>query len=155
MNDKINHFLSETYKHTKRVRHFLDTFIIDIIKRGQKHDESKFEDPELSMFSEHTFIYKNIEFGTDDYKKLMDEVKVAINHHHSKNRHHPEYWPNGVDDMTLVDLIEMIADWRAAVEKNKNGNINKSLEINCAKYNISPQLKKIFENTIKEHLTEK
>ncbi len=52
--------------------------------------------------------------------------------------------------MTLVDLIEMLADWRAATKRNKNGNIRKSIDINAEKYGISPQLKKIFENTVRE-----
>lgn len=155
MNDKINFFLYETHKHIKRVRYFLDIFITDIIKRGQEHDNSKIEEPELSLFAEHHHKFKDVVYGTDEYKKLMENIKVAVNYHHSKNRHHPEYWSNGIEDMTLVDLIEMISDWRAAIEKNKDGDIQRSLEINSKKYNMSPQLKKILENTIKEYFINK
>ena len=56
--------------------------------------------------------------------------------------------------MTLVDLIEMLADWKAATERNKDGNIRKSIEINSGKYNMSPQLRTIFENTVREYFKE-
>lgn len=55
-----------------------------------------------------------------------------------------------MDDMTLVDLCEMLADWRAATQRNKNGNIRKSIEHNATRFNMSPQLTKIFENTVRE-----
>lgn len=155
MIDKINKFLSDTHKHTKKVRYFLDVFIIDLIKRGQIHDNSKFEEPELSLFAEHHGEFKDLVYGSNEYKKLIEKIKTAVNYHHSKNKHHPEYWENGIDDMTLVDLIEMICDWRAAIEKNKDGDIFRSLEINSVKHNISPQLKKILENTIKEYFKDK
>lgn len=44
----------------------------------------------------------------------------------------------------------MLCDWKAATKRNKNGNIRKSIEINAQKYNISPQLEQILENTVKE-----
>ena len=49
------------------------------------------------------------------------KFKPAIDHHYANNRHHPEHWPNGINDMTLMDLIEMLADWKAATARNKNG----------------------------------
>ncbi len=56
--------------------------------------------------------------------------------------------------MTLLDMLEMLADWRAAGERNANGNIRKSIDFNARKYNMSPQLVRIFENTVKEHFRE-
>ena len=80
----------------------------------------------------------------------MERVKPAIEHHYANNRHHPEHWPNGIDDMTLLDLVEMLVDWKAATVRNKNGNIRKSVEHNSKRFNMSPQLTKIFENTVRE-----
>lgn len=152
MFDKINYCLAETHKHVKRVNYFLNLFVIDILKRGQTHDNSKFEEPELSVYAEHTPKLKDVVYGSEEYKSLLKLTKPAIEHHYKENRHHPEYWPNGIDDMTLVDLIELLSDWRAATERNKNGNIRRSLDLNTEKYKISPQLKKILENTIGEYL---
>ena len=61
--------------------------------------------------------------------------------------HHPQFHPNGVSDMTLMDVVEMFCDWKAAVERTKDGNFDKSLEINEKRFNIAPQLINIFKNT--------
>ena len=152
--NKINFCLAETYKHVKKVNHNLNLFITDLIKRGENHDNSKFEEPELTIFAENTHKLGVTTYGTEEYKKLLEEVKPAIQNHYSKNRHHPEHWPNGIEDMTFIDLIEMLADWKAATERNKDGNIRKSIEINAIKYNMTPQLRKIFENTTREYFKE-
>ena len=152
--NKKNHCLVETYKHVKRVQYYLNLFVKDLISRGENHDNSKFEDPELSIFAEHTPELDKVEYGSSEYKELLNKVKPAIDHHYSKNRHHTEHWARGIEDMSLIDLIEMLADWRAATERNKNGNIRKSIDINSAKYNMSPQLRTIFENTVREYFKE-
>lgn len=154
MNDKINFCLAETHKHVRRVQYFLNKFVIDLIDRGENHDNSKFEEPELSIFAEQTPKLALTQYGSEEYKKLLEEVKPAIQHHYSRNRHHPENWPNGVNSMTLIDLIEMLSDWRAATERNKDGNIRTSIDINSQKYKISPQLKEILENTVREYFNE-
>ena len=51
--------------------------------------------------------------------------------------------------MNLLSLIEMLADWKAAGERGKDGNIYKSIEINSERFGISKQLKKILINTAK------
>lgn len=146
--NKINKCLTETYKHVGKVREKLDIFLREIIERGEKHDVSKFEEPELSIFAENTHKLSITEYGSPEYKKLLEEVNPAIQNHYSKNRHHPEHWPEGINDMDLVDLVELISDWAAATERNKNGNIRKSIEINAERYKISPQLRKVLENTV-------
>jgi hypothetical protein len=82
------------------------------------------------------------------YKCIQELDKRAREHHYSKNRHHPEFHKEGIDGMDLFDLIEMLVDWKAATERNKNGNIRKSIDINTERFKISPQLKKILENTV-------
>jgi hypothetical protein len=151
MNEKIAVCLAETHKHVRTVQRYINTFIADLIHRGETHDNSKFQEPELSIFAENTSKLKDTEYGTEDYKRLMVESRPAIDHHYSKNRHHPEHWPNGIESMTLVDLLEMLADWKAATERNKEGNIRKSITINAEKYHMTPQLRIIFENTVREY----
>jgi hypothetical protein len=50
--------------------------------------------------------------------------------------------------MDLLDLVEMFFDWKAATERTKDGDIRKSVEINSTRFNLSPQLVNIFNNTI-------
>jgi hypothetical protein len=74
-------------------------------------------------------------------------MKPALDHHYANNSHHPEHYKNGIDDMSLLDLVEMICDWKAASERHNNGNIRKSIEVNGKRFEMSPQLIRIFENT--------
>lgn len=150
--NQIDYCLSETYKHIKSVSKNINIFVRDLINRAEIHDESKLEEPELSIFAEKTAKLALVEYGSEEYKKLLEEVKPAIEHHYSRNRHHTEFHKNGINDMDLLDLIELLCDWRAATERNKNGNLRKSLDINAEKYNIDPQLKSILRNTIDRYL---
>ncbi len=77
-------------------------------------------------------------------------MKVALDHHYAQNRHHPEHYKNGIDDMTLVDLVEMLCDWKAATLKHNDGNILRSLEINSKRFNMSPQVYNILKNTVEQ-----
>ena len=49
--------------------------------------------------------------------------------------------------MTLIDLVEMFADWKAASERQKDGNLLKSIEVNASRFHIGDQLKQILMNT--------
>jgi len=150
MTEKHANATLETYKHVKQVRENLNKVIKELIDRSQHHDDSKFESPEVEIFGEHTEELCKVEYGSPEYTDCLSRVKPAIDNHYSKNRHHPEHWPNGIEDMTLIDLVELLADWKAATQRNKNGNIRKSIEINAGRYGISPQLRKILENTVRE-----
>jgi hypothetical protein len=148
---QIDKCLAETYKHIKRVGHYLHAFSKELIDRAEHHDDSKLEEPELSGFAENTDKLAKVVYGSEEYRNMLAELKPTIEHHYSKNRHHTEFWPNGINDMNLIDLLEMLSDWRAAGERNKNGNIRKSIEVNAEKYGISPQLRKIIENTVRDY----
>lgn len=138
----------ETRKHIDEVRKGLYDAIESLIYRAQYHDESKLQEPEKSIFAKYTSKLKDCTYGSDEYKQYLSEMKPALDHHYSQNSHHPEFYPNRIDGMTLLDLVEMLIDWRAASKRHDNGDIMKSIEINTARFNISPQLKQILINTI-------
>ncbi len=148
MNEKTAQTIAETLQHIGEVRTNIFKFILELDKRSKLHDQSKLESPELEIFAENTDKLAKTPYGGPEYAALLESVKPAILHHYSKNRHHPEHWPNGVNGMDLIDLVEMLADWAAATKRNKDGNLRKSLEINAKKHGMSEQLTKIFENTI-------
>lgn len=139
---------AETLKHIRLVNQFLTEFSIELLKRGQLHDQSKLESPEKELFDEMTPILEKVEYNSPEYKESLEKLKPALNHHYEVNSHHPQYYPNGIDDMNLFDIVEMYCDWRAAVLRTKNGDIEKSIEINKDRFNMSPQLVKIFKNTL-------
>lgn len=144
----------ETIKHIHAVRSYLYMMIEELDRRARAHDQSKLESPEAEIFGEHGPELAKTKYGTPEYEELLKKVKPATDHHYAKNRHHPQHWANGVSDMTLVDLIEMICDWRAATARNKDGNIRTSIDHNKTKYQISEQLAQIMHNTVREMFRE-
>ena len=138
----------KTQEHIDEVRRQLD-IICDILKqRGIDHDRSKLEDFEKPYFDENTENLAKQVYGSKEYQDSLEKLKPALEHHYKVNSHHPEHYENGIDGMTLYDLIELWADWNAAVKRNKDGNIRKSVEINGKRFNLSDQLINIFNNTI-------
>lgn len=139
-----------TMKHKMRVAQLISEIAVpEILKRANKHDNSKLEEPEKTLFDTYTPKLADLTYGSDEYKEIMEFLKPALEHHYANNSHHPEHYKNGVDDMNLFDLMEMFFDWKAASERHNNGNINKSIEINGKRFQISEQLVKILENTAK------
>ena len=52
--------------------------------------------------------------------------------------------------MNLIDLIEMLCDWKAATLRHEDGDIIKSIEINSKRFDYGGLLKQIFLNTIND-----
>ena len=140
---------AETLKHIKTVNQFLIDFSVELLNRAKVHDDSKLVSPEKELFDEMTLILNKIEYGSPEYKESLEKLKPALDHHYLVNSHHPQHYHNGIDDMTLHDIVEMYCDWRAAVLRTQNGDMNKSIDINTERFNMSPQLSQIFKNTLK------
>lgn len=140
----------ETFKHIRRVQEILTVVQAKIALRALEHDLSKTKAPELQVFTEFTPKLKNSTYGSDEYKGFLKEMKVALDHHYANNRHHPEHYEKGIEEMSLIDLIEMLCDWKAATERHADGDIQKSIIINQERFNYPPILSQIFRNTIKE-----
>ncbi len=138
-----------TMRHIERVRNLINLCIRDLMKRGEEHDQSKLESPEVELFTEFTPKLADCTYGSPEYEDFRKKLGPALEHHYANNSHHTEFHKNGINDMNLLDILEMFVDWKAASERHNNGNILKSIEINANRYGISPQLCKIMENTAK------
>lgn len=141
--------VQSTKRHIKRIGELINVVIKELKKRGQDHDKSKLERPEVDIFNEGTPSLKVLTYGSKKYHEQMQKIQPALDHHYKVNRHHPEYFKNGIKDMNLIDLIEMICDWKAATERHEDGDLVKSLKINQKKFGYSDELQEIFKNTIK------
>lgn len=139
----------ETIKHIEKVRKYLKVFTDKITNRGIEHDKVKLESPEVEIFAEFTPKLADTTYGSEEYNTYLKEMKVALDHHYANCRHHPEHFAKGINEMTLVDLIEMLADWKAASERQNNGNILKSIEMNAQRFGYDDQLKQILLNTVR------
>lgn len=140
----------DTKLHAARVRELIELLLIDIETRSVAHDASKLAEPELSCFNKYTTKLKTSTYGSEEYKGFLAGMGEGLTHHYANNRHHPEYFSNGIDGMNLLDLLEMLMDWKAATERHDNGSINKSLVVQTERFNISPQLSNILKNTIND-----
>lgn len=140
----------DTEDHINRVRELMGEAIANMADRAERHDRSKLESPEKEAFDEFTPKLRDCTYGSEQYRGFLAAMKPALNHHYANNSHHPEYYPDGVNDMTLFDLIEMLCDWKAATERHADGDLSKSIEINAERFRMSPCQKRAIVRTAKE-----
>lgn len=140
---------NDTITHIRTVRELLARFIALLANSGQEHDSSKLYPPEKQIFDEYTPKLRDTTYGSEEYKKYLEGMGPALQHHYKNNRHHPEHFENGVTGMTLIDLIEMFVDWKAATLRHADGNFLESIDHNKSRFDISPQLHQIMINTAK------
>ena len=149
----------DTKKHIEKVAEFIGLFLNALAKRILYHDQSKLLSPEKEIFDEFTPKLKGSTYGSEEYKGFLKEMGAALEHHYKENRHHPEHFTEEADAtfrsspvncMNLIDLVEMLCDWKAATLRHENGNILQSIGINKERFGLSIQLASILENTVKD-----
>lgn len=136
-----------TCQHIQQVQRMLNKVIRALLDRSEKHDQSKLGSPEVEMFTEFTPKLAASTYGSPEYDGFRKAMGPALDHHYAKNSHHPEHFKDGVNDMSLLDVIEMFCDWKAATMRHNDGNLRRSIEINADRFGLSPQLVRILENT--------
>lgn len=141
---------NDTNEHIRQVQYHLGKILTNLSLRSFNHDASKLQEPEKSMYDEFTPKLRSMTYGSDEYKQSLKEMGTELEHHYLLNSHHPEHYAIGVNGMSLLDLIEMLADWKAASTRHADGNIVDSLVINKKRFKISDQLSEILKNTIVE-----
>jgi hypothetical protein len=137
----------DVMEHKERVEYWVRNFTTLLQRRAESHDNSKLGGFEKATFDLWVPNLKRVEFGSDEYKKALGEMGVGLEHHYAENRHHPEHYENGINGMTLTDLVEMVCDWMAAAQAK--GNFI-DLDYLAKRFGISEQLIDIFANTLRE-----
>lgn len=129
--------------HIERVRHLLGKCAIILLERGVKHDASRLEKPEKAVLNAIGNRLTNFAYKDKEPEYRFADRKAALDHHYAHNNDHPEHYPNGVDRMSLFDLIEMLMDWKAISEEQPNGvNIDRSVEVSSERLFMIEQLKR-------------
>lgn len=141
---------ADTNAHIATVRALLHDIVYELQQRARDHDASKLIEPEKSMFDEFSPKLKQLGYGSEEYKQVLTQMGEALKHHYAANRHHPEHFQRGVGDMNLLDVLEMIADWKAAALRVKDGDLNHSLKINRGRFQISPEVYRLIHNTARD-----
>lgn len=138
----------DTLWHSLRVAELMGELIKELLDRSVHHDLSKTREPERAAYDEIVPQLRAATYGSAEYQALSDAMGEGLRHHYANNRHHPEYFADGINGMTLVDLVEMLADWKAATERTISpGDLSESLMINRERFDIAPQLMGILVNT--------
>lgn len=138
----------DTYEHIEKVRNHVLDCAADLIDRAHVHDHSKLHGIERETFDKITPLLRDTEYGSDEYRQTMRDNKPGIEAHYLVNDHHPEHHAAGIDGMHLLQLVEMLCDWKAAGERHDPPNsIESSIAHNIERFGISEQLARILENT--------
>lgn len=148
----------ETQEHIERVRHFVGLAVENLRGRAQRHDATKLVSPEVEAFDIATEKLASLEYGSEEYKQSLRDLGPALQHHFEHNDHHPEHYENGVRGMSLMALLEMLCDWRAASERVKQRTddpekvktLEAGLAYNQERFGYSDELAEILLNTIRE-----
>lgn len=109
-----------TEGHIERVRRCLTVmasateYADELNERARLHDASKYGPEERVPYIWLTEFHRCRRAGEPfTYPDGMEErVRAAIEHHMAVNRHHPDFHADP-NDMSDVDLIEMVCDWTA------------------------------------------
>lgn len=133
--------------HISRVRRHINTFIQLLIRRAEKHDKSKLEEPELSWWKEMD-KEPRYPYGSEEYKQKIKRWSKVFKHHYQYNRHHPEHYEYGVSEMTLIDIVEMMCDWLGYKDTTTVTEAIKVCDEQMARYDISEELRQIIFNTL-------
>lgn len=141
----------DTKEHIKNIQLILNILMNELNHRRQEHDESKLQYPEKNMYDTYIPMLQKAKYGSPEYFEIRNKMQEeGLDHHYEVNRHHPEHFENGINDMTLIDIVEMFADQVAASMKSDTGYL-KGLESNKTRHDINNQLYQIFVNTYNEY----
>ncbi|MFE2752271.1 DUF5662 family protein [Actinosynnema sp. NPDC059335] len=137
----------DTLWHSLRVAELMGRPIKELLDRSVRHDLSKTREPERGVYDEVVPRLRAAAYGSEEYSSLVEGMGEGLRHHYAHNRHHPEHFADGINGMTLIDLLEMLADWKAATERAPHGDLAAGLTINRDRFDIAPQLMDILTNT--------
>lgn len=140
--------------HKKKIRNILDSIADNLNIRAIDHDESKFSPEELPIFLEAWPLLKEgkKDYLGDIYKKALEKLGPALQHHYKENDHHPEHFANGISDMSIMQLLEMLCDWYVSSglydTKNTEEDIKNKMIKSMERFSIKEPLSNILLTTL-------
>lgn len=140
---------TESYikSHINRVRQKIYVLINGLNERAINHDKSKLEEPEFSLWKKMD-QEPRYPYGSPEYKDKVKRYSKLFDMHYEKNPHHPEHFQNGISDMTIIDLAEMMCDW---ISYKDNIRVTEAIEIvekQSARFGYSDEIKNLLINTL-------
>lgn len=147
--EELEFYYQDTRLHILNVQKQMSKAIEELTKRSYNHDASKYDVEESHTYARVVPMFKGKVYGTPEHKAVGDLLGDAWNHHEQNNDHHTGFHANGVIDMNLMSIIEMLCDWKAVSLRDPNQDFSKSCEMNCKKYGMDVQLQSVVINTAK------
>lgn len=135
--EMIDFFLERTKKHIDNVRTNCNKLskkidMIELIDRGDIHDQSKYESEEYIPYVWLSWYYKEKDNGFKyPNKDIKNMASQAWKHHERNNSHHPGYHKY-IKDMTDIDIAEMVCDL-IAMSQELGGNPKEFFDNNVKK----------------------
>lgn len=145
----------DTWQHIHTVQGYIAQVVTDLQGRAHRHDQSKLVEPEVSTFDEYTPKLKASTYGSDEYKSFLAGMGEGLAHHYAVNDHHPEHFEwegathgaRGIEAMDLVQITEMLCDWKAATTRHADGDLRRSIEQNAERFGYGDEMKRLLLNT--------
>lgn len=163
---RLKKHINMVQKSAKKIAQLYPEFS-DLIEKVKTHDQSKFEEPELTPYISLTWRKKP---GNKDTKGLLslDEENKATIHHVTSNSHHPEYHLENKEEANIdpkdrdksikcidasampnIDIAEMVADWQAVSEELQTNTarewFNKQKDV---RWKFSPKQEKLIDKLL-------
>ncbi len=127
----------DTRQHIIQVRKYIGEIVFNLQRRSLAHDQSKLEAPEVDGLYEMAQELKlaDTTYGSDEYRDILKRYRDStIGHHYAHNDHHPEHFEGGWYAMNYLQKLEALADWKAASERMKDGDLAKSIIHNAERF---------------------
>lgn len=147
----VEQTVSYTQGHIYNVRKLLNKFADVLKQKGETHDQSKLEEPEVYGWAAMD-LEPRYEYGSYEYYDKLRRFSEVFNHHYKVNSHHPEHFINPESEMTLIDMVEMLCDWFAY---KQDIPIREGIELireQCDRFGFSDTIMSLLTNTYREYI---
>ena len=147
----VEQTVSYTQEHIYNVRKLLNKFADVLKQKGETHDQSKLEEPEVYGWAAMD-LEPRYEYGSYEYYDKLRRFSEVFNHHYKVNSHHPEHFVNPEYEMTLIDMVEMLCDWFAY---KQDIPIKEGIELireQCDRFGFSDTIRSLLTNTYREYM---
>lgn len=142
-------FLEKHVQHRYYVHFFVTKLIEELLLRANLHDISKLTSEEFDGFAKSIYYLKGPWGQEARPPEILKRLKQSLVTHYAYNDHHPEYFQNGMKDMDLIQMLELIVDWRAAMIGQGNHDIEETLRVGQERFKYPDYVKDILRNTFK------
>lgn len=139
--------VTDVVKHRENVKNRLMFLADELYKRAEHHDDSKLAYPEIEWLIEMD-KEPRYDYGTPEYFDKMKRWQKFFDHHYKNNRHHPDHFTNGIDDMNLVDLCEYVIDIISYFNELHVHDALETINKQSGRFGFDEQLEQILKNTL-------